>query len=696
MTVTSPGAASFAWSANAATGNSATASNLASGTYSVTVTQNGCTKDTTITLNSPNGVTLSLTNPVNPTCAGNDGSITVNLSGGNAPYNVTIDTGGTPINVSLPFAISQTVNNVPSGTVNVSVTDGSGCTANATATLTAPANCCTFSISGSVTQAACGTSNGSIAINASNGSGNYTYAWSANAATGNNATAGSLSSGVYLLTVTDNGFANCFTDTSFTVSNPNAPVIDSNVVINETCPATGDGSISVYASGGSGTLSYTWSANANTGNVNVASSLTAGSYNFTITDASNCQAAGNATVQSGFCCNLQTSATSSATTCGLANGSISVNVISGGQPSVAYSINGGAPQSSPLFSNLQSGNYVVITSAGQNCADTMQVSVAGSSNNLSVSLQSTDVTCFGAADGAVNSTVSGATGNTTYQWSNGAASQNISALNAGIYTLTVSDGGGCSTTASAQVTQPAALTINLGNDTTLCTASAVQISAPGGFSNYAWSNGLSTPTISVNVAGNYAVTVTDNNGCTATDDLSVLLSSALNLDAGEDKIIYEGNSIGLYGGLNGSASGQFLWSPSATVSCADCQNTVATPAATTLYTLTYTDNNNCTVSDSVLVSVLPVGDVFFPNAFSPNGDGNNDLYRVAGSGVKSFRLKIFNRWGELIFESSNINEGWDGIYKGVPQSMGVYVYTSDVTLLNNAGRSYKGTITLIR
>lgn len=696
MNVTSPGTPSFAWSANAATGNNATASNLAAGTYSVTVTQSGCTKDTTITLTSPNGVTLSLTNPVNPTCAGNDGSITVNLAGGSAPYNITIDTGGTPINVSLPFPISQTVGNVPAGTVNVSVTDGGGCTASATATLTAPANCCTFSLAANITQAACGSSNGSIAITTSSGSGNYTYTWSANAATGNSATAGSLSSGVYLLTVTDNGFANCFIDTSFTVSNPNAPVIDSSVVINETCPASGDGSVTVYASGGNGTLSYAWSANANTGNTNFAAGLTAGNYSFTVTDASNCQVAGNANVQSGFCCNLQTTATSVATTCGQANGSISVNIVSGSQPPIAYSINGGASQSSSVFSSLLAGNYVVITTAGQNCADTLQVTVAGSSNNLSVSLQGTDATCFGAADGAVNSTVNGATGNITYQWSNGAATQNISALTNGTYTLTVSDAGGCSASASAQITQPAALNINLGNDTTLCTVSAVQISAPAGFSNYAWSNGLSTSAISVNTAGTYAVTVTDNNGCTATDALSVLLSSALTLDAGEDKTIYEGNSIGLNVSLGGSATGQFLWSPSATLSCADCQNTVASPAISTLYTLTYTDNNNCSVSDSVLVSVLPVGDVFFPNAFSPNGDGNNDVYRALGSGVKSFRLKIFNRWGELIFESGNFNEGWDGIYKGVPQPMGVYVYTCDITLLNNSGRSYKGTITLIR
>ena len=91
-----------------------------------------------------------------------------------------------------------------------------------------------------------------------------------------------------------------------------------------------------------------------------------------------------------------------------------------------------------------------------------------------------------------------------------------------------------------------------------------------------------------------------------------------------------------------------------------------------------------------------MGDVFFPSAFSPNGDGNNDIYRALGSGVKQFRLAVYNRWGEKVFESNNFSDGWDGYYKGVQQPMEVYVYTATVTFLNNKTRDYKGSITLIR
>jgi len=109
--------------------------------------------------------------------------------------------------INVPLAISQTLNNLPAGTISASVIDNAGCSSSATATLTAPSNCCTFTLSATVTQPNCGTANGIIATVTTNGSGNYSYAWSTNAATGNSATANNLIlQAVYTLTVTDNGF----------------------------------------------------------------------------------------------------------------------------------------------------------------------------------------------------------------------------------------------------------------------------------------------------------------------------------------------------------------------------------------------------------------------------------------------------------------------------------------------------------
>lgn len=695
INVTSSGTATYVWSTNASTGNSATASSLAAGTYSVTITQNGCSRDTSITLTSANGVSVSLTNPVNPTCVGNDGSITINLAGGTAPYQVVIDTGGAPINITVPFAVNQTLGNLPSGTVSVSVTDAAGCISSASATLNAPGNCCTFSITANITNPNCGTSNGSIAINATNGSGNYTFGWSVNACTGNTSTANNLAAGQYQLTVTDNDYNNCFIDTFFILTNPNAPVLNNTVIINETCAGTNDGSITVAASGGSGTLTYTWSPNANTGNNNIANNLPSGTYTFTVTDSNNCLVTGNAIVQSGVCCTLQATATSSATSCGLSNGSIIAGIISGGQSPFVFQLNNGIAQPDSLFNNLASGTYTLIAIDAQGCADTLQI-VVDSSNAISVNLQSTDVTCFGSTDGSINATASGSTGTVLFNWSNGQTNSFINNLTPGTYNVTITDATGCTATASSIVNQPAAIVVNLGNDTTLCSTGLVQFNAPAGFASYAWNNGSSGPSITVNNPGTYTLTVTNSDGCSATDNISLSINNELTLDLGEDITLYEDNTIGLFPVLNTTAAGQFNWTPAGSVSCASCQNTVATPSSTTQFILTYTGNNGCSVSDSILITVLEAGNLFFPTAFSPNGDGNNDIYRAFGNVAKVFRLKIFNRWGELVFETNNFNDGWDGTYKGKDQPIGVYVYTAELTLLNNNTRNYKGSVTLLR
>jgi len=89
-------------------------------------------------------------------------------------------------------------------------------------------------------------------------------------------------------------------------------------------------------------------------------------------------------------------------------------------------------------------------------------------------------------------------------------------------------------------------------------------------------------------------------------------------------------------------------------------------------------------------------DFFIPNSFSPNNDGNNDIFKVYGTSVRDVTLRVYNQWGELIFESENAQNGWDGTWKGRPQSVGVYVYVAQVTFYNNVKMKRKGTVNLIR
>jgi gliding motility-associated-like protein len=153
----------------------------------------------------------------------------------------------------------------------------------------------------------------------------------------------------------------------------------------------------------------------------------------------------------------------------------------------------------------------------------------------------------------------------------------------------------------------------------------------------------------------------------------------------------------------------YSWTNSQSLSCPDCLNPVATPQVTTAYTLIATDANGCSASEGTLIVVI--GDTldpdecftsfYIPNAFTPNGDGVNDIFFVYGRGVEELQLRIFNRWGELVFETKDQSRGWDGTYRGQLLNPDVFVYELRVTFcdgsrISSSSEFRKGSITLIR
>ncbi len=169
-----------------------------------------------------------------------------------------------------------------------------------------------------------------------------------------------------------------------------------------------------------------------------------------------------------------------------------------------------------------------------------------------------------------------------------------------------------------------------------------------------------------------------------------------NVNAGPDLEITLGETVTLNPSNTASSVSAFLWSPGASLSCTDCENPDATPQATTQYTLLVTDDAGCVVSDSLIVRVI-IPELLIPTAFSPNGDGMNDLFRVLNKDLDQLQFQVYNRWGELVFETSTPGEGWDGIYKGVEQEMGVYVWQCQYRLSGQAkNKQAKGNMTLVR
>lgn len=168
------------------------------------------------------------------------------------------------------------------------------------------------------------------------------------------------------------------------------------------------------------------------------------------------------------------------------------------------------------------------------------------------------------------------------------------------------------------------------------------------------------------------------------------------VDAGPDVDLTLGQSTTFNPTTTAAFVQTYLWTPGGTLSCDNCENPDASPTVDTRYVLAITDALNCTVSDSLLVRVTSP-ELLIPTAFSPNGDGVNDKFRVLNKDVAKLHLQVFNRWGEKVFETSDPHDGWDGIYKSVEQELGVYVWQCEYQLNGQPKTNLaKGNVTLLR
>ncbi|WP_235297204.1 T9SS type B sorting domain-containing protein [Portibacter marinus] len=207
-------------------------------------------------------------------------------------------------------------------------------------------------------------------------------------------------------------------------------------------------------------------------------------------------------------------------------------------------------------------------------------------------------------------------------------------------------------------------------------------------------------------AGNYTVTIMGSNGCSLSRDIEITEGRDLQIDAGEDQRIDLGDTVQLQAEINIDLSlvESIVWSPvDANLSCVECISPLAWPFETTLYTATVTDIDGCTEVADVRIFVDRRSKVYAPNIFSPNDDGKNDFFTLySGNQVDIIDdLKIFDRWGELIYENANFPPGaeefgWDGTFKGFPVDPAVFVWYATVTLVDGSERVLKGDVTLIK
>lgn len=569
---------SYLWS-NGATTQDITG--VVAGSYGVTVTDaQGCTATGSYLLTEPSALTASATH-VNATCNGSStASIDLTASGGTTPYAYQWNNGAT----------TEDLTAIPAGSYTVTVTDANGCTSTTGAAPTEPT---ALVLSTATYDAGCGQSNGSATVTATGGTPGYTYNWP-NPGASTDSISG-IPAGLYEVFVTDaNG---CLDSATATVNNSGAPVISLVSIHQVNCNGGTDGEIQLSTAGGVQPLAYLWS---NGDTLLSITNLGAGTYDLTVTAADGCQAFFSQLITEPGAITASVIVTD-ASCFGSADGAIDY-IPSGGSTPYSYLWSNAATTQD--LSALAAGVYSVVLTDSAGCVrmDTFTVNAPGA---MSLSHTSTNVSCGGGSDGSIDLTVTGGSPAYAFIWSNGQVSEDISGLNAGTYTVTVTDQQGCTALDSATISEPVALALTLDSTDVLCNGSndgAIDLTVTGGTLPlaFSWSNGGTTEDLSALAPGSYDVTVTDALGCSAgigtTVNEPALLTASLNATDVHCGGNANGTAIALVTG--GTGGYHYLWSNADTTG-----NPTGLAAGT--YNLTVTDDNGCTVTGSVTVIEPP-------------------------------------------------------------------------------------------
>ncbi len=507
---------SYNWSNG---GSSATISGIIAGHYTVTVTDaNGCTKTASVQVTQPNPLFLSTTNSDNPCNGDTKASASVTAAGGVAPYKYIWSTGST----------NSSVFNLAAGTYTVTVTDANGCKEMTTIVVTQP-EAIVVTTTGS-TLTCFGGNDGSVTSSVvSGGTGPYTYLWSNGIAGAN--IIGLLKAGTYAVTATDQ--KGCTGTGSATVGSPTQVVV-TPATTPAKCKGGNDGTASISATGGVGGYTYVWTNGATSSTI---TGLTADNYGVTVTDANGCSASTIIKVNEPFGFKVQIAPQGVDCHNGT-NGSAKVIVT--GAPAGVVTVKWSTGATTPVIGGLGAGSYYVTVTDQNGCTETAGFSLSNPAK-LEFSVTSTNVTCFGKANGTASVTnVSGGKAPYDYEWSNFRTTQSISNLAPGTYTVRVKDGNGCADTKSVVVTEPTVL-ICAANVTSQVTTyngnqGAAVATATGGTKPYTfkWNTGATTDAISNLITGTYSVTITDANGCTCSSSISLGNKSKLGNYVWED------------------------------------------------------------------------------------------------------------------------------------------------------------------
>ncbi len=555
-------------------------------TYTVSVVdEQGCFAMDMVTVTIPDAVVPTVT-VEDVLCAGEaTGSATVSATGGSGTYTYLWSNGST----------TATISDLVAGEYMVTITDAEGCTAASVAVVAEPSDAVILDIVSTDGLLCNGDSTASVTVAASGGTPGYTISWS-NGASGETVTG--LPAGTFGVTVTDaNG---CTAENSVTVMEP-APITVDFATVGVACSGGNTGSATATISGGLPDYTVMWSTGATDLTI---TDLEAGSYGLTVTDANGCQVEATAVIEAttdGLKVNVNMVVD---VTCkGDSTGSATLSATGGVEPYTFSSVDG-LTISDGVISNLAAGSYMVMVSDANGCTATNTVVIGEPSDPVIVNITgSEDPLCSGEATGSATAEAIGGTAPYTYVWDNQATTAGISELAAGEYNVTATDANGCTATARVTINQPDSLGLTVASKVNIvCGGEAngsVALEPVGGSGPYvySWTDGFDGASRMNLAAGEYTVSVTDGNNCTAEVSFTIEATEGLQLDLEATDVSCNGESDGsaIVTPSGGVAPFTYDWSNGSAI------DTAANLAAGT-YQVTVTDNEGCSATAEVTIA----------------------------------------------------------------------------------------------
>jgi gliding motility-associated-like protein len=559
-----------------------------------------------------------------------------------------------------------------------------------------------------------GGNDASVTANPSKGIPPYRFNFGVGPTTNN--TANNFNRGPHNVTVTDAN--NCtIVDVIEVPSNPRiAPTITTTLA---TCMGGQDGTVSVTSSGGvpyTQGMPYRYNFGRGFASINGQVALPIGSYNLSIRDSLNCQLDTTYKIKElELLLNPLLSTLEPPKCFGGSDGRAIVAMGNGRSP---YFFDWGPTgnfvlRDSSRF-NLVGNTYNVRVRDQDGCFGDLALDLNDHPQLLIDSFATDSVRCFGARTGRIQPATKGGVPPYTYNWNDPfrQTTQAAIGLAAGTYTVTINDANGCVFIKDTTIYQNPPIVSKATPKDARCfneASGSMVINSSGGVPPYKYGiprpvNQL-TPTFSNLLAGRYDVMIQDYYGCQ--DSIkSILIDQPFQLivDAGPDYRIQLGDSVQITATVNSSNSITYKWSPPTYLRCPTCRSTFSFPFQDIRYYVSVTDGDGCVAEDSMQIKLDYIYDLYVPNAFTPNGDNYNSLFKPYNyKGLKAIRiLRVYSRWGELVYEANNFNPssdilvGWDGKFHGKDMNPAVFVYYLEAEFLDGHVEFRKGDVTLIR